>query len=208
MKRKGVEDISGKRSKKAQRRAPNMTKLVKSMILRNMETKRLEFVDYLTTSANTGWVLGYPQQGTDSDERIGDKISLVGLRMNYGIWNTATTPIHFRVLVFYARSTSLLSAAAIFRGAPANYTHAMVDVNNVQLLHDEVYNIDTIKAQSDFKHFYIPLKLKPITFQSGTTTTSEQPNIQVWVTRSDNTGVPGTGSARFIGYFELQYKDA
>lgn len=206
MKRKYASERASKKSKVSQLDLATK-RAIKQMLFRNIELKRYYLVDYTSTGSNTGWVLPWPAQGVGVTQRIGDKINVDSFLMNCSLHNLGATDNVYRVVVHMSRSASLLGSADLFNGGSGNYITATVNTNYTNVLSDDIVDLSLSGATTKTLRRKIPLNNQVVTFDEGTSV-PETRYIQVYVASASNTGIPGSGSQRFTGNFEIRYRDA
>lgn len=184
----------------------DVKKYVRKQLQAVLEIKRKEYDGFGSSATNTGWVLGYPSQGTSSEERIGDAIVVKHLSMIFNLYSLSNTMSTRRVIIFQADSASLLTAANLFIGGPGNYVQGHVDTNYVTVLYDEVFQFDTAQALSHAVQKKIKMN-KKVSFLLGTQTPKEE-YIHIWIGACDASGIPQNGLSSIVGNFQVGFTDA
>lgn len=179
---------------------------VRKQLQANLEIKRKEYDGFATTDTNTGWVLAYPSQGLDSESRTGDAIVMKYFSINADFYSLVTAPHTYRMIVYLADASSLVTAANLFVGGPGNYLQGHVDTNYVTPIMDETLNMDAASRLSHSIRKKIKLNRK-ITFLLGTQTPKNE-YVHIWIGSCNALGTPVTAQVRAVCNFQIGFTDA
>jgi hypothetical protein len=139
----------------------------------------------LLTANSTGGmtVLNSVQQGTQIDQRVGNKIQVKSIRLkfNANLGGTSPTQIAYRVVILYDKSTngayptiaSIFNDTGLVDGSVATSStllNASINMNNKDrflILRDEVFTLDKDNNNINIHDFYIKRKLDTVYLSSS-----------------------------------------
>lgn len=189
-------------------RRPNIRSLVRREINRAAETKHAETEhDYTTVTAtktNLYDISGLIDQGTNQDQRIGNRVSFKKLfyQIVFQMPDAATSADSVRFLIVQSRGGSLGSA-----DMPNFYTPA--NVNIMHVLHDGMYQVSKGAVLTGPAYYgqnqmvrvkrRINLKNMNMEYSSDGSNVADKPLYLFMVSRS--------GSIQFAGFWQVYYKD-
>lgn len=195
-------------------------KLIAQIARATQETKTRLFVEQSKTySYNTiaSWNLTYDiAQGVTSNERIGQKIHLVGLKLRYEIGTTANqAQASFRVMVLMSTSqvatSGNLTTSDLFVANTTNNIQAISDARKIVKLYDETQDViqqTTGNAVGHFTEKYIAINRDFNYLLDGNSRFGEEMNLYVVVIPHTQTGSFGGNNVYCQWNGKLYFKDA
>jgi len=197
LRRKSVKKVTRKfvkRTRKPTTKRSSLVKLIKSISLKNAETKYNHWlVENQNMFHNLGYIktnllnctngVGESNTGTNAfNHRIGDEIMARGISIKLWIANKLDRPnVMYRLVVFKYQSQSPPVSTALFKGANGNKIMDEIDKEYITPVYQKIFNLqvgysayatgtagdaDGREAHT-YKQIWIPLKNKKIHYVDG-----------------------------------------
>lgn len=198
----------GRVSKRRRGRPSN--RQIARVIMAKSEPKRYIFdkqINDLSYNGNLTSMTSSIMQGTDTDERIGNRINIKGIAVRAWFRNldsTTAAPVVFRIMVVKQKGDAL-SVASFPYGTYMDYLTPM-DQDRGIVLYDKTVVVQGYGAgaASGYRCIkkYFPMKGRKVKFDSGTVSAVESGDVYVYVWSNENSATYGRVYLRMVNYYK------